>query len=244
MPDRAGPVLQLGMKGHSMNLHLTLTFFGLVLSGVIETEAASAPFAQLDPPDIPTGYLARLLINETPFPGERAYESEVETREAMLAVLWVLHSRIHQIPKRYTQQQVAGVQSNDIIDVITGTGGRRQCEGFYRDATGQFVTARRVEERVDNLLRIANSGDKPGRFSGLLNFAQGLAREYFKSGISGADRYAALRRVGSVKVTGRAYSWMTDVDSFHPGGNFVAIPSADDGSLGGNRFFTLREVPQ
>ena len=227
-----------------MTLRLRLLFFGLVLSGVIETQVASAPFAQLDPPNITAGYLARLLINETPFPGERAYESEDETREAMLAVLWVLHSRIYQIPKRYTQRQVAGVQSDDIIDVITGTGGRRQCEGFYRDATGQFVTARRVEERVDNLLRIANSGDKPGRFSGLLNFAQGLARAYFKSGISRADRYAALRRVGSIMVTGRAYSWMTDVDSFHPGGNFVAIPSADDGSLGGNRFFTLREVPQ
>jgi len=47
-----------------------------------------------------------------------------------------------------------------------------------------------------------------------------------------------------VPVTGRAYSWMTDVDSYHPGGNFVSIPSTDDGSLGGNRFFTLRKDPK
>jgi hypothetical protein len=227
-----------------MKPSLSLTLLGLALGGVIEPAAVSAPFAELDPPNTPSGYLARLLINETPFPGERAYESEAETRDAMVAILWVLHSRIHQIPKNYTQQQVAGVRSADIIDVITGTGGRRQCEGFYRNAAGQYVTARRVEERVDNLLRIANSGEKPGRFAGLLTFAQGLARAYSKEGISGADRYAALRRVGSVAVTGRAYSWMTDVDSFHPGGNFVAIPSGEDGSLGGNRFFTLRQVPK
>src|SRR5690349_4789675 len=104
------PVVQPGMIGQPMNLHLSLTFFGVLLSGAIQTEAASAPFAQLDPPNTTTGYLARLLINETPFPGERAYESEVETREGMLAVLWVLHSRIHDIPKRYTQREVAGVQ--------------------------------------------------------------------------------------------------------------------------------------
>jgi hypothetical protein len=242
--NRVDQVIQPGMMGQTMKPHLGLAFLGLALSGVLESAAASAPFAQLDPPDTPSGYLARLLINETPFPGERAYESESETRESMLAILWVLHSRIYEIPKRYTQQQVAGVRSTNIIDVITGTGGRRQCEGFYRNDAGEFVTARRVDERVDNLLRIANSGDKPGRFAGLVTFAQGLAQAYFKRGITGADRYAALRRVGPVQVTGRAYSWMTDVDSFNPGGNFVTIPSGDDGSLGGNRFFTLREVPR
>ena len=67
---------------------------------------------------------------------------------------------------------------------------------------------------------------------------------YVEAGIEGADCYAGLRRVGYVEVTGRAYSWMTDVDSYHPGGNFVSIPSADDGSLGGNRFFTLRKSPK
>ncbi len=159
-------------------------------------------------------------------------------------VLWVLHSRIHFIPKGYTQPQVAGVRSKDIIEVITGGGGRRQCEGFYKNAAGQFVTDRRVEERLENLLGIANSGGKPGRFAALLNYAQGLARAYVEAGIEGADCYAGLRRVGYVDVTGRAYSWMTDVDSYHPGGNFVSIPSADDGSLGGNRFFTLRKSPK
>jgi hypothetical protein len=221
-----------------------LQVLALALSTVIASSTAAAPFVQFDRPDTPAGYLARLLVNETPFPGERAYESEADTKEAMLQVLWVLHCRLHFIPKGYTQQQIAGVRSTDIIDVITGAGGRRQCEGFYQNAAGQYVTEPRVEERLNNLLQIANSGGKPGRFATLLNYAQGLARAYVKEGIEGANRFAGLKRVGSVEVTGRAYSWMTDVDSYHPGGNFVTIPSAEEGSLGGNRFFTLRKAPK
>jgi hypothetical protein len=190
------------------------------------------------------GYLARLLINETAFPGERGYVSEADSQGSMLAVLWVLHARIAHIPKGYTQQQVAGVRSSEIVDVITGGGGRRQCEGFYLDASGKPVTASRVEERIQNLLRIANSGNKPGRFAKLLTYAQGLARAYAQEGLAGADRFAGLTRVAGVPVTGRAYSWMTDVGTWHPGGNFVSIPSASGGSLAGNRFFTLRKEPK
>jgi len=221
-----------------------LTWLALGLSGLLGASAAAAPFAALDRPDTPSGYLARLLINEAPFPGERSYESEADSQSAMLQILWVLHARIHLIPRGYRQTEVAGVQSRDLIDVITGTGGRRQCEGFYRNAAGQFVTVSRVEERIQNLLSIANSGGKPGRFAALLNYAQGLARSYVKGGIQGADRYADLTRVGVLVVTGRAYAWMTDMDSYHPGGNFVSIPSSDDGALGGNRFFTLRKDPK
>ncbi len=200
--------------------------------------------AKLQGPDTPSGYLARLLINEVPFPGERAYESEENTKSAMLQILWVLHSRVSLIPMGYTQRQVAGVRSENIIDVITGNGARRQCEGFYRNANGKFVTDARVEKRIAYLLNIANTGNKPGRFSLLLNYAQDLADVYVKEGILGVDRFAQLKRVKAIDVTGHAYSWMTDMNSFHPGGNFVTIPSDYEGSLGGNRFFTLRKVPK
>ncbi|HEX5399710.1 MAG TPA: hypothetical protein VFY06_11755 [Verrucomicrobiae bacterium] len=206
-------------------------------------EQPSDVAARLDPADTPSGYLARLLINEVPFPGESAYESEADSRSGMLQILWVLDCRIQHIPNGYTQRQVAGVNSDNIIDVITGGGGRRQCEGFYQDDQGRFVTADRVEERINNLLKIANTG-QPGRFSSLINYAQGLARAYFKEGIPGADRYAGLKRIGTIEVTGHAYSWMTDIESYNPGGNFVTIPDAADGSLGGNRFFTLRKYPK
>jgi hypothetical protein len=34
---------------------------------------------------------------------------------------------------------------------------------------------------------------------------------------------------------------MTDVRGFDPGGSFVRIPDANQGSLGGNRFYTLEK---
>jgi hypothetical protein len=203
-----------------------------------------AVFARLEPADTPGGYLARLLINEAAFPGERGWVSEPDSQTAMYQILWVLHSRIHEIPKGYTQPEVAGVHSEDIIDVITGTGGRRQCQGFYRNERGQFVTDVVVEERINHMLVIANSGGKPGRFSTLLNYAQDLARIYFEKGMQGVDRYAALKHIDAIPVTGRAYSWMTDIDSYHPGGNFVTITDAYEGSFAGNRFFTLRKTPR
>jgi hypothetical protein len=204
----------------------------------------AAAFAQLNSPTTVSGYLARLLINEVPFPGERAYESENATKEAMIQILWVLHSRIYLIPDGYTQHEVAGVWSQSIIDVITGNGDKRQCQGFYENSDGKFVTDARVEERISYLLKIANKGGKPGRFSNLLNFAQGLASAYVIGGIFGADRYADLKWVGRTAVTGHSYSWMTDINNYHPGGNFVFIPNELEGALGGNRFFTLRKEPR
>ncbi|HOY59704.1 MAG TPA: hypothetical protein PK640_16415 [Verrucomicrobiota bacterium] len=231
---------RIAIESHLANRLLPLLLFCLATA----QGQTAAVFARVDPANTTSGYLARLLINEVPFPGERAYQSEATSQGAMMQILWVLHSRIHLIPKGYAQQHVAGVRTTNIIDVITGTGERRQCEGFYRDAQGRFVAAPRVEERLNYLLNIANSGDKPGRFAGLLNYAQGLARAYVKEGIAGADRYAGLKRINQIEVTGRAYSWMTDVGSYHPGGNFVSIPPSAEGSLGGNRFFTLRKAPQ
>ncbi len=236
-----GTVVNQNGLYHTLCFALLLPLAVAVMLSPIRVTAA---FAQIAPANTTNGYLARLLINEVPFPGERSYESESDTRAAMLQVLWVLSSRIHHIPARYTQWQVAGVRSSDIIDVITGTADRPQCEGFHRDTRGRFVTAPRVEERLNYLLEIANDGGQPGRFANLLKYAQGLANAYLNDGIEEADRYAGLKYAGSIKVTGRAYSWMTDLDCYNPGGNFVSIPSADDGELGGNRFFTLRKHPR
>jgi hypothetical protein len=222
----------------------TIALHLLALAAATLSLTASAAFVELDPPTTVSGYLASLLINEAPFPGENGYVSEQNTQGAMLAILWVLNARINHIPPGYKQVWVAGVQSSNVIDVIVGTGERRQCEGFYRDASGRFVSDARVRERMAYLVNIANSGGKPGRFASLLNYAQGLARAYVKGGMEGADRYAGLKQVGQIQVTGRAYSWMTDKDYFSPGGNFVSIPDQDEGSLGGNRFFTLRKAKQ
>jgi len=90
-----------------------LTWLGVLLSGILGTSTAPASFAELDRADTPAGYLARVLINKSPFPGERGYLSEADTQGTMFAILWVLHSRVHLIPHGYTQQQVAGVRSTN-----------------------------------------------------------------------------------------------------------------------------------
>ena len=221
-----------------MNLRLRSLAAGILCCAA---SAAAGEFAQMEAASEPSGYLARLLINESPFPGERGYVSEADSKATMLSILWVLHARMNCVPPGYKQEEIAAIRSQNVIEVITA---KNQCEGFSKDASGKPVSAPRVEARIQNLLRIANGGDKPGRFANLLNFGQGLASAYLAGGIPGADRFAGLTVVNQVAVTGRAYSWMTGQDYYSPGGNFVKIPDSLQGLLGGNRFFTLRKDPQ
>ena len=197
----------------------------------------------LDAPGSKPGYLARLLINEAPFPGEHGYVSVQDTKMAMTQILWVLDSRVNHIPQGYHQAQIAAVQTSDVFDIITAGGERGQCDGFYRDPSGALRMVPRTEERVAYLLQIANGGGRPGKFAELLNYAQNLARTYLASGMNEADIFAGISRVGNLSVTGRGYSWMTDRDYYSPGGNYIKISNEQKGSLGGNRFFTLRIIP-
>ena len=209
----------------------------LVASLILGSQSVPAANVELDSPSTPAGYVSLLLINETPFPGERGFRSEEDSKMAMLALLWVLHCRASAIPLGYTQKQVADVNSRNVIDVITAGGVKGQVDGFYKDGAGRFVAVPRVHERVNNLVGIANQG-QPGRIARLLSCARDLARRYFQGGPPGQDVFAELRRVGAVPVTGRSYAWMSDVRGFDPGGSFVRIPDPDQGSLGGNRFYT------
>ena len=206
------------------------------------TSNAPTAFAILQPETSRDGYLARLLINEVPFPGERGYVSVADSKAAMLSVLWVLHARLRYVPNGYKPEELAvPAAGSDIFDLITAP---RQCEGFHRAADGSLTMDRRVGERITYLLRIANSGGAPGRFAELLNYAQTLATAYLDAGEQGEDLFKGLTVVGGVAVTGRAYSWMAGQDVYDPGGNFVSIPEANRGILGGNRFFTLRKDPK
>lgn len=205
------------------------------------TAAWGGDFASLPGAETDAGYLARLLINEAAFPGERGYVSEADTRDTMLSVLWVLHARAHFVPEGYKQEEIGAARSESILDFVTA---KNQCEGFWMGADGKRKVAPRVEERVAYLLEIANRGKGPGRFAGLIGYARGLAEAYFSAGISKEDLFADLKVVDGVRVTGRAYSWMTGMDAYQPGGNFVKIPDEDRGLLGGNRFFTLRKEPK
>lgn len=211
---------------------------GLLLCGVLVQGAN----VELDSPATPAGYVSLLLINEAPFPGERAYVSEEDSQAAMLSVLWVLHCRATDIPPGYTQKQVAAVQTGSVIDVMTAGGVKGQVDGFYKDADGHPVAVPRVHERVAYLLGLANRG-QPGRMAHLLIYARDLARQYFQSGPAAADLFANVRMVGPKPVTGHGYAWMTNARGCDPGGSFVPVPDNDQGALGGNRFYTLEKKP-
>jgi hypothetical protein len=207
---------------------------------VLVSQPMWAANVDLDPASTPAGYVSLLLINEAPFPGERGYRSEEDSKAAMLAVLWVLHCRASEIPPGYTQKQVADVSSRSVIDVMTAGGVKGQVDGFYKDGSGRFVAVPRVHERVNYLVGMANQG-QPGKMARLLNHARDLARLYFQRGPRDRDIFAELRRIGLTPVTGHSYAWMTDVRGFDPGGAFVRIPDTDQGALGGNRFYTLEK---
>lgn len=218
-------------------------WFGIVFGGILLLAAHSSLAAAnvtLRPAVEPVGYVARLLINETPFPGERGYVSEEDSMATMRALLLVLDARSRQIPWGYTRKEIAATSSGDILDIITAGGYHGQVEGFYRNAMAQLSMASRVTARIDNLTRIANKG-APGRFARLLNYAQALSLGYFSGIVPSPDLYQSITFISPWLVTGRAYSWMTDQDCYHPGGSFVRIPNNLSGRLGGNRFYTLEK---
>jgi hypothetical protein len=195
----------------------------------------------LNDPESREGYVTMLLINEVPFPGEGRYVSVADSKLAMLQILWVLHNRLNPPPRGYTQRQIAMVTTTDIIDIMAAGAVRGQVDGFYRAADGTPTTTPRVQERLAYLMRTANSGS-PGKFADLISYAKHLGEAYFSSGPDGANLFAELRKIEEITVTGSAYSWMTDEAWFAPGGNYVCIPDAHRGGLGGNRFFTLRKL--
>lgn len=215
---------------------LALMALCLVLAG----RSAAGANVELDPPSTPAGYVALLLINEAAFPGERGYLSEEDSKAAMLSVLWVLHCRASVIPAGYTQRQVAAVETKNVIDVMTAGGVKGQVDGFYKGPDGRPVAVPRVHERVAYLVGMANRG-QPGKMARLLIYARDLGRQYFQAGPAEKDLFADLRKVGAKPVTGHGYAWMTDMRGCDPGGSFVRIPDSGQGSLGGNRFYTLEK---
>lgn len=224
-----------------MNLRFPPAAAAILLAVTVIASGANGRAAgfELAPADTARGYVARLLINETPFPGEHFWTSEADTCAAQAAIVWVLRRRLRDIPPGYTQRQIAAVTTDNVIDLLTAGGEHGQVDGFFRDAHGRPAMTPRVTERIDHLIDIANRGT-PGRFVRLLQHAQRLADDFV--GHSPADHFAHLREIDDIPVTGGAYGWMTDREMFRPGGNFVRVTDTWQGALGGNRFFALRRL--
>ncbi len=189
------------------------------------------------------GYLASLLINEVAFPGEQGYISEQNSKLAMENILLVLDARIFYVPSPYTRFQVAQTSSDKLLDIITAGGENGQVHGYYRDAEGYATMYSRIPKRIRYLEGIANQG-QPGKFARLLNHATALSNAYVAKLRRPENIFVNLHRIDYTAVTGRAYSWMTDRHYYHSGGRFVRIPNKLNGSLGGNRFFTLQDLNQ
>src|SRR6266576_3826994 len=80
--------------------------FALVVMGLfLGSRLVPGANVELDSPSTPAGYVALLLINEVPFPGERGYLSEEDSKATMQSVLWVLHCRVSDAPPGYTKRQ-------------------------------------------------------------------------------------------------------------------------------------------
>jgi hypothetical protein len=232
-------------EGVQMNARHRHAAFGTLVVFLWMVSAGPSGASPVDvPPATSTeGYVARLLINEVPFPGERGYKSEEDTMAAMEQLLMVLDRRLGNVPPPYTQRQIAATVGDDIIDIITVGGEKGQFDGFYRDAQGRPAMVPRVGERYNNLVSIASKG-QPGKFARLLNHAGSISTAYIKAKSEPTDRHAPVKIAQGAPATGGAYSWMTDEVRYHPGGNFLRIEDRDLGSLGGNRFFTLRKEPK
>ena len=185
-------------------------------------------------------YLAALLINEVPFPGEPAFKNADDSKDAMRAILWTLHNRRAAPPPGYTRWHIAATPSDNLVDVITAF---NQMDGFYVARNNRHTYAPRVGERIGYLRRLAQRDDTP-TISTLLEFAETAALNYAQEKpLPFPDPFAKLTMIDEVEVTGSAYGWMMDDLQFHPGGNYVRIPDEHGGGLGGNRFFTLRKTP-
>lgn len=199
------------------------------------------PVSELLPATTPAGYLTRLLLNETPFPGERGYVSEEDSCKTFRALILVINARIHRVPSGYSRQELTATLSTEVVDIITAGGQRGQMDGFFRDEKGGLSMAPRVTKRITRLLQISNQGER-GRFARLICYAQSLATSYLDEGnVPKPDPYAAITYIPPQPVTGSAYAWMTDQEYYHPGGDFIRIPNQLRGRLGGNRFYTLRK---
>lgn len=240
-PRRPSPAMTLAVPVLAGVLLACCAAFFLVRR-TAEQNAADAETGEAARDISPSRYLAALLINEVPFPGEPRFKNAEDTRAAMQAILWVIECRRAQVPQGYTRHQVAATASTNLIDLITAV---NQMQGFYKTAQERHTFDARVGERIAYLELLAKRRNTP-TITELLAYARELAEAYAVAlALPFEKPFHSLSNLPpeTPSVTGSPYGWMTDAPEFHPGGNFVRIPDECGGTLGGNRFYTLRSEP-
>ena len=179
---------------------------------------------QLPPITTVEGVVARLLIAECRTPADHLHYDEAQVLICMKAMKAVVHNRLHHHPELFGAPNAA-----NYIDIITAPG---QFHGFSKDASGNVVISPDVQHRIDDVLRLANTG-APGKFYRFVENAINVAN----GGIN--DPFAGVTNIGGVPVTGGGYGWRA-ASASDPGGKLIPIPASIGGVIQGNKFYALK----
>lgn len=174
------------------------------------------------------GVIARLMLAEVKNPGYSSSYSADESKKSMRVIKKVLENRLTK-PGLFN----ASGATNE-IDIITAP---NQFAGFSKDSSGNVVISSDVQQRIDNIMAIANSGP-PGPYANFVQNAIDVADETTPS----LDPFKDISNINGQSVEGDVYGFRTEGSS-HPGGSFVAIPNNDgqatDGVFNGQQYYTL-----
>ena len=189
--------------------------------------------SQFSLPDIDTdtGLLAHVLMAEARGPASPLYNRGASVRSmwAMRAAYLNRYLYLRSGGPAYT----FGTGSANISDIILAPG---QTAGFGRDSNGQIVVNQDILDEINYTLRIANTGP-PGRYAQHVQDVLTVAIR--------ATSFTSLNypigntgSIGGTQVMPSVYGFRTQ-GSTPPGGNFIAIPEAAGGVIGGQQFYTL-----
>lgn len=176
-------------------------------------------------PDVNTdaGLFSRLLIAESRSPSNPAYKAD-EVLKGMKAMKAVVNNRL-------LKPSVFGAPGGkNFLDIVTAPG---QFAGFSKNPQGKLVVDTQVQQRIDDAVAKANSG-QPGKFHEFVTNAINVATA------PPDDPFSSLTKIGNIEVKPGAFGWRTEGSSA-PGGFFVKIPAGDSGALGGNQFFAVKK---
>lgn len=173
------------------------------------------------------GVIARLMLSEVKNPGYSSYNAD-DSKKSMRVIKKVLENRLTK-PGLFN----ASGATNE-IDIITAS---NQFAGFSKDSSGNVVISSDVQQRIDSIMTIANSGP-PGQYATLVQNAIDVANKTTSS----LDPFKDISSINGQNVEGDVYGFRT-VGFSHPGGSFVAIPNNDgqatDGVFNGQQYYTL-----
>ena len=149
-----------------------------------------------------------------------------EVLQGMKAMKAVVDNRLrHQLPENF-----GAPGATDYADIITAP---NQWAGFSQDDNGNVQIANTVLNRINQVLRIANTGAARVLTS---SFVQDVLDVATKPVV---DQFASLTKIGDIAVAGGAYGFRTE-GSNDPGGSQIAVPEPQGGIIAGNQFYTLR----